>query len=72
MLVVGASGIVGRAALEHFNQLTHWRAIGVSRRAPDLPGIEHVALDLQDKEACERDLCSSVRETGIARRLGRA
>ena len=54
MLVVGASGIVGRAALEHFNQLTHWRAIGVSRRAPDLSGIEHVALDLQDKEACER------------------
>lgn len=54
MLVVGASGIVGRAALEHFHDLPGWRAIGVSRRAPDLPHIEHIALDLQDKSACER------------------
>jgi len=52
--VVGASGIVGRAALEHFNQLPDWRAIGISRRAPDLVGVEHLALDLQDKKACEQ------------------
>jgi len=54
MLVVGASGIVGRAALEHFDELPGWRAIGLSRRAPDLPDIEHIALDLQNAEACER------------------
>ncbi len=54
VLVVGASGVVGRAALEHFHALPQWRAIGVSRRAPDLPGVEHVALDLQDAVACER------------------
>jgi len=54
MLVVGASGVVGRAALEHFGALGQWRTIGVSRRVPDLPGLEHVALDLQDKVACER------------------
>ena len=54
MLVVGASGIVGRAALEYFNQLPAWRAIGVSRRAPDLPGIEHIELDLQNANACEQ------------------
>lgn len=58
MLVVGASGIVGRAALEHFHGLPGWRAIGLSRRAPDLPGVEHVALDLQDTAACERVVAS--------------
>ena len=54
MLVVGASGIVGRAALEHFDQLPEWRAIGISRRPPDLQGIEHLELDLQNTQACER------------------
>lgn len=52
MLVVGASGIVGRAALQYFHGLNGWRAIGVSRRAPDLPGVEHVQLDLADDAAC--------------------
>ena len=54
MLVVGASGIVGRGAIEYFHGLAGWRAIGLSRRKPDLVGIEHVALDLQDASACER------------------
>ena len=54
MLVVGASGIVGRAALEHFHQLPGWRAIGLSRRAPDLEGIEHQSVDLQNAQECER------------------
>ena len=54
MLVVGASGIVGRAALEHFGELAGWRAIGLSRRAPDLAGVEHIALDLLDSTACEQ------------------
>lgn len=58
MLVVGASGIVGRAALEHFNQLPGFRAIGLSRRAPDLPNVEHIALDLADAVACERVVAS--------------
>ena len=53
MLVVGASGIVGRAALAHFSQLPGWRAIGLSRRSPDLVGVEHIALDLMDSSACE-------------------
>ena len=53
MLVVGASGIVGRAALAHFSQLPGWRAIGLSRHSPDLVGVEHLALDLMDSSACE-------------------
>lgn len=54
ILVVGASGIVGRAALEHFNELPGVRAVGVSRRPPDLVGVEHIALDLMDAAACTR------------------
>jgi len=54
MLVVGASGIVGRAALELFDQLPGWGAIGISRRVPDLPNVEHIALDLTNAEACAR------------------
>jgi len=53
MLVVGASGIVGRAALEHFQQLSGWRAIGLSRRPPDLKGVEHLSVDLQNTQACK-------------------
>jgi len=54
MLVVGASGIVGRAAFEHFATRTEWDAIGLSRRAPDLEVGLHRSLDLQDAEACAR------------------
>jgi nucleoside-diphosphate-sugar epimerase len=53
VLVVGASGIVGRAALEHFTSLPGWRAIGLSRRAPDLDEVEHRSVDLLDAVACE-------------------
>ncbi len=56
MLVVGASGIVGRAAFEHFATRDGWEAIGLSRRAPDLEVGLHRALDLQDPEACARGL----------------
>jgi len=54
MLVVGASGIVGRAALEHFDKLPGWQAIGLSRRPPDQLSTDHIALDLLDAAACER------------------
>jgi nucleoside-diphosphate-sugar epimerase len=52
ILIVGASGIVGRAALDHFGSAPEWDAIGVSRRAPDLEGSKHLSLDLLDREAC--------------------
>lgn len=56
MLVVGASGIVGRAAFEHFASRDDWEAIGLSRRAPDLDVGLHRPLDLHDAEACARAL----------------
>jgi nucleoside-diphosphate-sugar epimerase len=55
-LIVGASGIVGRAAFEHFASEEGWSVFGVSRRAPDLSVGTHVPLDLLDAEACRRSL----------------
>jgi len=54
VLIAGASGVVGAAAIEHFAKLG-WRVIGASRRPADVePGIvyEHLALDLQNAAAC--------------------
>ncbi|HUZ14480.1 MAG TPA: SDR family oxidoreductase [Caulobacteraceae bacterium] len=54
MLVAGASGVVGAAAVEHFARLAEWRVIGLSRRPPDPAptGFEHLGLDLTDPDAC--------------------
>ena len=54
ILVAGASGVIGQAAVEHFAAQPGWRVIGVSRRAPDPApaNYEHVALDLTDAAAC--------------------
>jgi len=54
VLIAGASGVIGASAAAHFAGSADWRAIGVSRRAPDPApaGYEHVALDLTDAAAC--------------------
>jgi len=55
ILIAGASGVIGAAAVEHFATLPDWRVIGVSRRRPDVAAdlaYEHLALDLNDAEAC--------------------
>lgn len=54
VLVLGASGVVGRAVLETFAAAPGWRAIGASRRRPDpeIPGVGWQALDLGDAQAC--------------------
>lgn len=49
--VVGASGVVGRAAMTQL-QMAGIEAVAISRRPPDLPHIEFVALDLLDSAAC--------------------
>jgi nucleoside-diphosphate-sugar epimerase len=52
VLVAGASGLVGHAAIEHFSRLG-WEVVGVSRRSPaDLPKAELVSVDLLDRDAC--------------------
>ena len=64
-LIVGASGIVGRAAFEHFATLEGWGAWGVSRRAPDLEVGHHLPLDLLDREACLRTLAAEPPPTHV-------
>lgn len=56
LLIAGASGIVGRAALEVFSALPQWRTIGLSRRRPDTDAGEHISLDLLNRRACEQVL----------------
>ncbi len=62
VLVVGASGVVGTAAVEKFLRES-WRVIAVSRRPPDLgsgakqridvDSLRHLSVDLTDRGACD-------------------
>ena len=55
VLIAGASGVIGAAAVDHFASLPGWRVIGLSRRRPDVParsGYQHLAVDLKDAAAC--------------------
>ncbi|MDY7105083.1 MAG: NAD-dependent epimerase/dehydratase family protein [Actinomycetota bacterium] len=52
VLVVGASGLVGRAAVERF-AAAGWDVVAMSRRRPTgLDGVEHRAVDLTDADEC--------------------
>lgn len=56
-LVVGASGIVGRHALELFAGLPGWRALGLSRNPPALAAEGgYVEADLTDPAGCREAL----------------
>jgi len=53
VLVVGATGVVGYAALRHFASRGDCQVTAVSRRRPlDTRGARHVPLDLLDERAC--------------------
>ncbi len=55
ILIAGASGVVGAAALEHFARLPDWDVIALSRRPVVLPdGAKHISVDLTDAAACHR------------------
>jgi nucleoside-diphosphate-sugar epimerase len=52
-LVVGATGLVGRSALELLATDAEWDVIAVSRRKPELAGSwTHVPIDLLNAEDC--------------------
>ena len=52
VLVVGALGVVGRAAMERFAAQSGVEAVGLSRRPPDFAlDATWIAVDLQDAEA---------------------
>ena len=56
VLVTGASGLLGVAAIEKFLS-AGWEVVGVSRRKPELPSdreIEFLSVDLRDREAARQ------------------
>jgi len=53
VLVAGASGLVGGAAVRHFAGLKDWDVVGVSRRIPaGLQDATLLSVDLTDKRRC--------------------
>ena len=67
VLLVGATGVVGRAAVETFNAVGGWKVTAVSRRRPDYPlgAAEHLSLDLTDRASCEAALAPLVDVTHV-------
>jgi nucleoside-diphosphate-sugar epimerase len=56
VIVTGASGLVGSAAVDSFLN-AGWEVIAVSRRRPEIISqrpFTHLPVDLQDAEACRR------------------
>lgn len=54
ILIAGATGIVGGAAVRHFDALPDWDVVALSRRTPDYPHkATHISVDLTDRAACE-------------------
>lgn len=55
ILIAGATGIAGSAACSHFSALSEWDVLALSRRKPaSHPGVQHIAADLMDADACQR------------------
>jgi nucleoside-diphosphate-sugar epimerase len=55
VLIAGASGVIGSAAVEHFARQPGWSVTGVSRRRPDVAdglAFDHLSIDLTDAHAC--------------------
>jgi nucleoside-diphosphate-sugar epimerase len=57
ILIAGATGVVGAAALEHFATRPNWDVVAVSRRPPPaMQRVKHVPLDLTDGLSCRASL----------------
>jgi nucleoside-diphosphate-sugar epimerase len=54
LLVIGATGLLGRAALVHFKDLPGWRVLGMSRRPTDVEDVQHLGADLMDPASVEQ------------------
>jgi nucleoside-diphosphate-sugar epimerase len=55
VVVAGATGLVGSAALRHFGSASTCEVVALSRRRPrDLHGARHVQLDLTDGAQCAK------------------
>jgi NAD(P)-dependent dehydrogenase (short-subunit alcohol dehydrogenase family) len=55
VVVAGATGLVGSAALRHFGSAGKCEVVALSRRKPrDLHGARYVQIDLTDAAQCAR------------------
>jgi len=55
ILIAGAGGVVGAAAVAHFAALPDWQVVALSRRPVALPdGVRHISVDLTDAAACRQ------------------
>src|SRR5690349_15622812 len=53
VVIAGATGLVGNAALRHFGRTGGCEIVALSRRKPrDLYGAQHVSIDLTDPARC--------------------
>jgi len=62
VLVTGASGVVGNAAVEHFLARDRYEVVALSRRTPEISSprpFRHVAADLRDAEATRAALADA-------------
>ncbi|MBY6092601.1 SDR family oxidoreductase [Maritimibacter alkaliphilus] len=55
LLLFGATGVIGQAALRHFRSLDGWTVVPVSRRVPE-GERQALSLDLLDEAACAETL----------------
>lgn len=56
-LVIGATGVSGRALIDHLDQQPDWTVIGVSRKPPYFPTrARFVHADLMDPQSCRDNL----------------
>lgn len=64
VLVAGATGVIGEAALAHFAARPAWRVIALSRRTPEpvaRNAFRHLPLDLTDAAEC-RKVCADLED----------
>jgi nucleoside-diphosphate-sugar epimerase len=65
-VVVGATGIIGRAIAAKLAELGGWRVIGVTRSGGTIPGVdEAIAVDLGDPEEARRRLAPAAGATHL-------
>src|ERR1700757_948233 len=68
VLVAGASGLIGVAAIEAFLS-AGWDVIGISRRKPNLPNrrdFGFISVDLRDERAARHAFSSLTNVTHVA------
>ena len=56
VVIAGATGVVGNAALDHYLE-AGWNVIALSRRVPQTSStrqFQHIAVDLRDKAPARR------------------